>query len=268
MFVEDTPGTADGTQEPGTAEPSQLKTLADLLSEEPEGSTSPDDDGDEGKPAGNGKLKGKPKKFNDLAGALGIELDDLYKLELASAKDGSPITIEQLKALHAKQDDFTVRELEFEETRQKREGDLLRAQNELRELVSSLPKNAIKPEVLEAVRQKHDATLQRERAATLEAIPSWADDTKRTEDITGIVKHLEGYGFPKSFVLNISDHRMLRYFRENWQRETRLRMALESIKPAGPGKTNSSKSTGKPASKPSTASSKSKSRNPLLDFLA
>ena len=38
-----------------------------------------------------------PTKFNDLAGKLGVELDDLYKLEVSQAEDGTPVTVEDLK---------------------------------------------------------------------------------------------------------------------------------------------------------------------------
>lgn len=248
--TESSPGTATAeTETPGTE--SRLQTLAQAFEEQP--GTAEPDKGDEGKPAGDGTENGKPTKFNDLAGRLGVELDDLYKLEIATAKDGNPVTVEQLKDIHAKQDEFAVSQLEWEETRQKREGELIRAQNELKELVASLPKNAIKPEVLDAVRQKHEQTLKRERAETLKAIPAWADEDKRTEDISGMIEHLKGYGFPESYLTSVSDHRVIQYIRENWQRETRLRKALEQVKTASPGKTSKSKPNGAAPKKPSTS---------------
>ena len=60
-------------------------------------------------------------KFNDLAGRLGVELDDLYKLEVSQAEDGTPVTVEALKDAYAKQESLSLRELEFQERRTKAE---------------------------------------------------------------------------------------------------------------------------------------------------
>lgn len=224
----------------------------------------PSGDGEKGAAAGDGQKKAKPKKFNDLAGTLGMELDDLYKLEIAAGTDGTPVTVEQLKDLHAKQDDFTLRELQFEEQRQVKEGELIRAQDELRELMAALPEKAIKPEVLERLRKKRDETQTLERGKTLEAIPEWRDEKRRTEDIRGMVEHLKGYGFPENYLQSVFNHRSLKYIRDNWLRETRIRRALESVKSGKPNPTTTTPATGKAPKKQSTAvNQKRKGRNRL-----
>ena len=148
--------------------------------------------------------------------------------------DGESRTIGELKDLVGKQDTFTVRELELEEEYSKRDQELLRAQNELRELIAALPRNAIKPEALQKAAQRHEATVQRERQATLEVIPEWKDESRRTEELTSLVDHLEGYGFPKAFITQVHDHRLLKYFRDSWQRQVRIDKALAQVKAKRP----------------------------------
>jgi hypothetical protein len=183
----------------------------------------------------------RPKSLKALAETLKLADKDLYDIEVPMS-NGESRTLGQLKDLVSKQDDFTLRELSFEEERQRKESDLHRAQNELRELVSQLPKNALRPEVVEAFRQKHEATVQQERQRTLEVIPEWKDEARRTEEITGIVEHLESYGFPKNYLSSVVDHRTIKYIRENFLREKRLRSALEQVKVAPPSNTARSRS--------------------------
>jgi hypothetical protein len=95
--------------------------------------------------------------------------------------------------------------------------------------------------VVEAFRQKHEATVQQERQRTLEVIPEWKDEARRTEEITGIVEHLGSYGFPKNYLSSVVDHRTIKYIRENFLREQRLRRALEQVKQAPASATPKSK---------------------------
>ena len=74
-----------------------LTTLLEPVVEKPEGTKEGEADGD--------IKKAKPEMFNDLAEALGIELDDLYKLQV-STTDGKTVTIEEMKALQTTQDDI------------------------------------------------------------------------------------------------------------------------------------------------------------------
>lgn len=257
-----TPATDPGAN--GAGDDAGLKTLAELLSAE--GESSGDDTGKtgEGAAAGDGQKKTKPKKFNDLAGTLGMELDDLYKLEVAAGSDGTPVTVEQLKDLHAKQDQMVLREMQFEERRQQQESELIRAQSELRELIAALPEKAIKPEVMERIRKKHDDSMASERTKTLEVIPEWRDETRRTEDIRGMVEHLKGYGFPENYLSTVFNHRSMKYIRDNWMREQRIRRALELVKSGKPNPTTTAKATGKAPKKPAvTSPGKRKGRNRL-----
>lgn len=258
------------TSSPETATPPEtaetpdtgLKTLADLLSAEEKPETAPPETGNEGKPAGDSPEKGKPTDLKSLAERLATKPEDLYAIKVPMP-NGESRTLGELKDLAAKQDEFTLRELEFEEERQRKEGELIRAQDELREMLAALPKEAIKPEMLDKIRQKHEATLKLEREKTLDVIPEWRDEDRRTEDVRGMIEHLKGYGFPENYLTNVVSHRMLRYIRDNWLREQRIRKALEAVKTGKPPATTTGKASGKPPKKPSTTVPKGQSRNRL-----
>ena len=83
-------------------------------------------------------------------------------------------------------------------------------------------------------------------------------------------EHLQGYGFPVNYLQNIVSHQQLKYIRDNWQREQRVRKALELVKAGKPGKTPASK-TQKKAPKKSADLSQIKrgsSRNKLEAVLS
>jgi len=222
-----------------------IEHLGEMLQEtEPQEQAPGGDTGD-----ASGSDDAAPTKFNDLAGKLGMELDDLYKLEVAQAEDGTPVTIENLKDNHSKQEDFSLREIEFEERRTTQEAELMQAQEELRELMAALPEKAIRPEVLQKVREKHDAQLTLERKRTLEVIPDWQDSETRTADIEGMAEHLKQYGYAGNYLERVADHRQIKYIRDNWQREQRIRTALAKVKAGKPNPTSRQKPASKAPSK-------------------
>jgi hypothetical protein len=234
----------DENRKPST-QAGQIEQIASLLrGDEPDERES--DEQDTGDPGESRKPKGKPKNLAELAERLGVKVEDLYAVEFMPASQGGTkaVTLGELKDLHAKQSDFDARALRSEEDRTRREGELMRAQAEMNELLASLPKNVIKPEILEQVRRKHETRLQSERARTLDVLPDWKDDAKRVEEMSGIVEHLKGYGFPANYLASIYDHRSLKYIRENWLREKRIREALEKVKEVKPQSTSKSRSNG------------------------
>jgi hypothetical protein len=235
-----------------------IESLGELLQEmEPQDAGASDD-------AASGSNDAAPKKFNDLAGRLGVDLNDLYKLEVSQAADGTVLTVENLKDYHAEQADFSLREFEFEERRTQQESEMLRAQTELQELMSALPEKAISPEVLAKVRAKHEAQAALERRRTLEVIPTWQDQETRTADLEGMSEHLKQYGYPVNHLERVADHRQIKYIRDNWQRETRIRKALAAVKAGKPNPTSKQKPANKAPSKRPLAGVKSgNSRNKL-----
>ena len=256
MQSENTAGaeqTTEDQQEPG------IEYLGEMLQE-----TEPKDDTGVSDDAAGGSDDAAPTKFNDLAGKLGLELDALYKLEVSQAEDGTPVTVENLKDHYALQGDLSMREIDFEERRTKQESELMQAQEELRELLAALPEKAIKPEVLQNIRNKHDAQKTLERRRTLEVIPDWKDEKTRTADIEGMSEHMKQYGYPVDYLERVADHRQIKYIRDNWQREQRIRTALAKVKAGRPNPTSRQKPVKKaPLKSPLAGVKRGNARNKL-----
>jgi|AP12_2_1047962.scaffolds.fasta_scaffold04375_3 hypothetical protein len=226
------------------ARPDTLRDLARALAGTPEeseeadsqeGSSESDDDlgddgdGNEGESQQQRKPLPMPKDLNALAERLGVEVAELYKLTVPGSQEGESFTLGQLKDEQQKRSEFTVRELAFEEQRSKREAELMRAQAELEEIMAHLPKEALKSDNLRAAATRLEARASKERARTLDVIPEWRDESRRTSDLAAMVEHLKGYGFPTTFLTTINDHRTVRYIRENWLRQQRIENALAMV---------------------------------------
>lgn len=264
MQSENTAG-ADTTQTddaPGGDEAVGIQALGELLQEsepKPADDSGRNDGGD-----GGSQDDKPPTKFNDLAGTLGIELDDLYKLEVTTSEGGEPVTVESLKDLHSKQGEIEMSAIEFEERRTSEEQKLLQAQTELREILAALPKGAVKPEVLERIRTKHAEQAAIEQQRTLEVIPAWSDDKTREQEIIGMTQHLSAYGYPVNYLASVVDHKQMKYIRDNWQREQRIKIALASVKAGKPISTTRQKPGNKaPSKKPLAGVKRGNARNKL-----
>lgn len=258
MQVQNTSAPEMEQEQTATAEKpqkSQIQSLADMFREEPAEKAEAEESSASGGTAEKHQQVKPSKAFNDLAEKLGVKPEDLYALEV-TLDGGTKKTISQLKDIARTEGDLSVRELAIEEDRTKKEAEFFRVREELNELISALPQNALKPEVLNAVRQKHEAKLKRARAETLELIPEWQNEAKRTEEIGGIIEHLKGYGFPPAYLQQIFDARALKYIRENFLREQRLRKALDQVQPAKPATTSKSRPAGG-VKKPSSGSKQS-----------
>jgi hypothetical protein len=92
--------------------------------------------------------------------------EQVYAIKVPMAQGAEPLTLGQLKDRVGELVDLETRELQFDERRVKAEGDLLRAQTEMRELLALVPKDHIKPEMVEKIRKRHEATQAAERRAT------------------------------------------------------------------------------------------------------
>lgn len=256
-------GAAEDTQQQEEL-PAGMQSLAELLAASEQENQDQASGDAEDQQSGSEKKPADLKKFNDLAGKLGMELDALYNLEISSSDDGDPVTIEALKDMHKGRDEFELTKLEFEEHRTQQTNDLTRAKAELQEIMQMLPAKAIKPEVLERIREKTAKQTTLERKKTLQVIPEWKDAKAREADITGMAEHLQGYGFPINYLENVVNHQQLRYIRDNWQREQRVSKALEQVRAGKPGKTPAAKANRKaPLKQPVTSIKRGSARNKL-----
>ena len=218
----------------GDAEEIGLQSLGQLLqdSEPTDESAGVDDQqGDSGSDKDT-----KLTKFNDLAGRLETDLDELYALEVSLDESDEPVTIEMLKDHYKDRGQHELERIEFEEHRAEQTQELMRANQELQEILELLPKNAVAPEVLAKVREKHEATRTVELKKTLQVIPEWNDADRRQADIAAMADHLAAYGFPIDYLKQVVNHQQLRYIRDNWMREQRMKKALEAVRAAKPKK--------------------------------
>jgi hypothetical protein len=203
------------------------------------------------KPPGDGesrKVAKPPKTLTELAERLEVEVKDLYAIEIPAAEDGGEShTLGSLKDEAAKQVDYAGRELALEERRVKLENDQVRARGELEVILSSLPPDAIKPDILKRAKAEREVFLDREAARVLDVIPEWENDQTKRDDLAGIGEHMAQYGFDKNHIDQVADHRMLRYMRDNFNRKRLVDKALAGVKPVKPIPQGTKRQPAKPA---------------------
>ncbi len=61
----------------------------------------------------------------------------------------------------------------------------------------------------------------------------------------GMADHLKQYGYPVNHLERVADHRQVKYIRDNWQRELRIKKALAAVKAGKPNPTPKSKPVNK-----------------------
>jgi hypothetical protein len=195
-----------------------------LEAEKPEGEAS--ESSNQAEPPGT--PPGKPKVLKDLAERLKLEDKDLYAIEVPMP-DGKTLPIGKLKDAAAKQDELTVRELQFAERVGKQEAEWTRTQAEFDELMGSLDPKAVTETVRNKVRAKVEQRQQRERAEVMRVIPEWSSETLRETELAGMVETLKDYGLGESFLTGQLDHRVVRFVRDAYLRKVRVERALAQV---------------------------------------
>ncbi len=211
--------------------------------------------------------KATPTKFNDLAGATGMELDSLYELTINFDDSDEGVTVEQLKDSYRQRSDFDIERMEFEEQRTQAVNQLVREKAELQELLSELPATALKPETLNKLRERLESEKQVEREKTLELIPDWKDEDRRAQDIKEMSEHLVEYGFTPTELASIKDHRWFRYIREAMRREQRIKAALAQVRKKAPDNVGGTPPQPKPPKRGSAPKAKPSAQSKLEDYL-
>lgn len=240
----------DPTEKPETVP--REPTLPEALAE-----TAPKPD--KGK-NGAGETPSKPRTLKALAELAKLEVSDLYELEIPleavnGEKVGKTLTLGQLKDSQAKQSDLETRSAVFEEAKAKAENELLRARQQLQEIVAQLPKGAIKPELIARMNAETEAYRRAESERLAEAIPDWDDGGKREADRAVILEHMGEYGYGPQAFDGIIDHRMVKYVRDNalrWRRMNEALAKVTEVKPKPPAS----------ASKPAATKPKGEARKP------
>lgn len=168
--------------------------------------------------------------------------EQVYALRVPMPNGAEALTIGELKDKVGELVGFEQRVTQFDLRRIEQEGQLLRAQQQVQDILSMLPPEAIKPEVLKKLRDRQEGVARRERAATLDAIPDWRDEDRRLQEIEGINEMLSDYGFDESFLPTVVDHRAMKFIRDMFLMRSRIKKSLELVRNGGkPGQRPSGK---------------------------
>ena len=206
-----------------TVEKPKSRSLRDMFSLSDDGEIRENDDSSEDDP--NAPIDSLDRAIKKL----GITADAAYKMKIPMPNGQEPVTLGTLKDRIGEIVDFERRELEFDTRRRDSEGELLRAQNEMRELMQLIPREQLKPELIEKVRNQQTETMRRERQLTLQHIPEWRTEESRVADLEGMEELVQQYGFPKTFVSTVVDHRALKMLRDFYKMDKRIRAALADV---------------------------------------
>lgn len=155
-----------------------------------------------------------PGDLAALAERLGMAPDALYSVKLPMPDGREAVTLGQLK--DAYRDAEALEQQRSEVTKQRGEwhADQLRAQRELDQLLAAIPADAVRPELRAAVEAVNRERLSRETEALLRAVPEWSSPDAVRADLTAITAHLQPYGITAQDLQALTDHRLLRYFRD------------------------------------------------------
>jgi hypothetical protein len=170
------------------------------------------------------------ESIDGLVKRLKAKPEEVYAIKVPMANGAEPMTIGELKDRIGELVDLDARELEFETRRVRVEGETLRAQKELRDLMAMIPRDKLSPELVNKVRQSHEATQTRERQLTLEHIPAWSDENRRLADLQGMSDMMKDYGFDETFLSAVVDHRAMKFIRDTFLIRQRITKALKDVK--------------------------------------
>jgi len=142
-----------------------------------------------------------PGSLKELAEKLKIDVKDLYKVKIAMPEGAEPFTIGQLKDLAQKNVDWTEKEHSLEVDRQRIKNDEMQTRQELAQVLQSVPKHLLSPEVIQKARLQWQEYNQTEYKQTLARIPDY--DTKH-ESLMELAKE---YGITAAEYESVPDHR-------------------------------------------------------------
>jgi hypothetical protein len=222
-------------------------SLAELFAEREDGEL--DEIDNEGNVVADDPTK-PPETLEALSKRLGFKPEQIYNVKIPLADGAEPLTIGQLKDRIGEVVDLETRETQFEAHRMEREGELLRSQTEIRDILAMIPKEHINPEVVNKIRKRHEANMAFERRMTLQTIPEWRDEKRAGEDLQGMIDFTKRWGFDETFLASVHDHRAVKFIRDMYLRDRRIQAALSKVTtPDSKGQRASAK-TKKAASRP------------------
>lgn len=192
--------------------------------------------------------RGTPKNLAELAERLGLEVEDIYALEVPFGDNAEPKTLGELKDNYASSQSLSADRLEWEETKATQEREIRKHQQDIADIVAALPKAALTPEVLGKITRHRDEVAAREQRLTAALIPSWKNAETEKADRALMTGYLSEFGFPGNYLDALIDSKTLVMLRDAALRKKRVDDALKQVRQvketghrrsAKPGKPNS-----------------------------
>jgi hypothetical protein len=174
--------------------------------------------------------KAAPGDLSALAERLGVKVEDLYSVKVPASAGREPMTIGQIKDKFAQWDSLEADRLALSERQVKADREQVARNDEVRELLSMIPKEQLNKEVLERAAARVVQRRQQATAELLASIPEWKDEARRAADLKEISTSLKGYGIPEHFAASITDPGIMRFLRDAIRREAQVNKALEAVR--------------------------------------
>jgi hypothetical protein len=167
----------------------------------------------------------KPVTLKELAESMEIETKDLYDVEITVGKDETA-TLGELKDGYRELEKLRGDHEQFETRKTTQENEVMVAKRQIEQLIDiGVRTNSLHPEILTRLESIHGENVGRERRAVLSAIPEWSNDIERSKDFEQMHELLSGYGFSRSEVDGVLDHRLLKFTRDMAKRENQIKHA-------------------------------------------
>lgn len=230
--------TAEGRTDTGKtpdATPGQLSDVVDILAQAQNPETGDDDktdnqDDQDGGDSSETQKNAVPKSLDDLAKGLGVDVADLYNLEIPLGGDQEPITLGALKDIGKAGSQIDLDRIEFEEQRTEFETQYRKQAQDFADLVASLPKHAVTDELIAKIHKQRAAFQEREEKLTATVIPSWSDPVVKERERAAMASYVSEFGFPDGFLDTVVDHKTTALIRDAALRKQRLSKALDQVK--------------------------------------
>ena len=211
----DTPTEGSGALEE-TPNPDDL--LAELLAD-------PEKDGQASAPE-----RVAPDSLESLAENVGIEVSDLYKIAVPMSDGGEPRTIGELKDTALRADAIEQQQADFETARIEQESTLLKARQELQQLVAAIGQDNLSEQALNLLRQQSAQYLQEQKQQLLTMRPEWSDPAKAQEAQAEIAGAMESYGFTPAERSQVADARLIKAFHDLAVYQKRIKAANDRMR--------------------------------------
>lgn len=177
------------------------------------------------------KPRGAPKNLDDLGKALGVEVAELYSLEVPIGGDAENVkTLGELKDIVKAGTELDLERIEFEEQKTQRDTEYRKQAQDIADIVASLPRHLVTDELKEKILRQRTQIEERENALVRATIPEWSDAELRAKDWSAMTDYVSAFGFPASFLDTVVDHKVINLVRDAALRKSRLDQALENVR--------------------------------------